>query len=231
MMPGGKHFRLLPEGCSSKEAKVHLQAYLTPNSTLSNQNLKWETTITRNIGVDYSFFKQRLNGSVEIYKNTTKDLLISATIPANSGYSNQMQNIGQTSNKGIEFVINGVAVQKRDFKLSFSFNIAFNQSKIDKLGNTKSWEQSAGWAGSDGPTGDYFIKEGGKVGLMYGYQTDGNGMYSFDDFDYTSTTGAYKLKAGVADNSVLIGAKWFGPGSLKFVNQNPDVRLHRRGKK
>ncbi|MGV8091421.1 MAG: SusC/RagA family TonB-linked outer membrane protein [Mangrovibacterium sp.] len=195
-------------------------AYLTPVSTLSNPNLKWETTITRNFGVDFSLFNQRLSGSVEIYKNTTKDLLISATIPASSGYSNQMQNIGQTSNKGIEIVLNGAVIQKRDFKLSFSFNIAFNKNRIDKLGETKSWEQSSGWAGADGPTGDFLVEEGGKVGLMYGYETDGNGMYAIDDFTYNN--GTYTLKEGIADNSALIGARWFGPGSLKFVNQNPE---------
>ena len=198
-------------------------AYLTPNSTLSNPTLKWETTITRNIGLDFSLFKQRLNGSVEVYQNTTKDLLISATIPASSGYSTQMQNIGQTTNKGLEILLNGLLVQKKDFKMLFSFNIAFNKNRIDKLGSTKSWEQSSGWGGADGPTGDYFIKEGGKVGLMYGFQTDGNGMYSFDDFDYNSSNGTYKLKTGVANNSALINAKWFGPGSLKFINQNPDA--------
>ena len=195
-------------------------AFLKPNGTLSNPELKWETTITRNIGLDFSLFKQRVNGSVEVYKNSTKDLLISATIPASSGYSTQMQNIGKTTNKGIEFVLNGAIVQKEDFSLSFSFNIAFNKNRIDKLGDTKSWEQSSGWAYDGGPDGEYLIKEGGKVGLMYGYETDGNGMYSFDDFNYEN--GTYTLKEGVADNKALLGARWFGPGSLKFVNQNPE---------
>lgn len=195
-------------------------AYLAPNSILSNPELKWETTITRNIGLDYSLFKHRLNGSVEVYKNTTKDLLISATIPASSGYATQMQNIGQTSNKGIELTLNGMLVQKQDFKLSFSFNIAYNKNRIDKLGDTKSWEQNSGWSDAGGPTGDYLINEGGKVGLMYGFETDGNGMYSFDDFNYSN--GIYTLKEGVADNHSIIGAQWFGPGSLKFVNQDPE---------
>lgn len=195
-------------------------AYLSPDARLSNPFLKWETTITRNIGIDFSVLNNRLSGTIELYKNTTKDLLISATIPASSGYSMQWQNIGQTSNRGVEFSLASVLIQQKDFRLSLSGNIAFNVNRIDKLGETKSWEQSSGWADSDGPSGDYLIKEGGKIGLMYGYQTEG--MYSVDDFYYDYGTGTYTLKEGVSDNSGLIGAMYFGPGSLKLVNQNPE---------
>lgn len=196
--------------------------YLNPSGTLANPNMKWETTVTRNIGVDFTLFKHRLSGTVDLYKNSTKDLLISANIPPDNGYSNQMQNIGETSNKGIELSLSGTIIEKRDFRLSASFNIAFNKNKIEKLGSTKSWEQSSGWAGSDGPTGDFYIYEGGKVGLMYGYITDG--MYSVDDFSYDGTqadASKYKLNSGVANNSGLISARYFRPGCLKFVNQNP----------
>ena len=194
-------------------------SYLLPNSVLSNPKLKWETTVTRNLGLDFGLFKQRLSGSVEVYKNTTRDLLISATIPSSTGYSTQWQNIGQTSNKGLEVVLNGVLIEKKDFRLAFSFNIGFNKNRIDKLGETKSWEQSSGWAPSDGPIGDYFIEEGGQIGSMYGYETEG--MYSFDDFNYND--GTYTLKEGISNNSSLIRAKWFWPGTLKLKDQNGDL--------
>ncbi|MGV8096573.1 MAG: SusC/RagA family TonB-linked outer membrane protein [Mangrovibacterium sp.] len=191
--------------------------YLVPGGSLSNPNLKWETTITRNIGFDFGFFKDRLSGSLELYKNTTKDLLISATIPSSSGYTSQMQNIGQTSNKGVELMLNGSIIKTRDFQLSATFNIAFNKNHIDKLGEAKRWEQSSNWGGSDGPTGDYLIEEGGKIGLMYGFVTDG--MYTFEDFDYNN--GVYTLKPGVADNHNITSPRVFMPGALKYVNQNP----------
>ncbi len=194
--------------------------FLVPNNTLSNPFLKWETTVTRNLGVDFSLFKYRLSGSVELYKNTTRDLLIRATIPSNTGYTNQFQNIGQTSNRGLEITLDGVLIEKKDFTLSASFNIGFNINRIDKLGDTKVWEQSSGVGGSTGPFGEYLIKEGGQVGLIYGYQTDGNGMYSFDDFTYENQT--YTLKEGVANNSAIISTRWFRPGALKFVDQNGD---------
>lgn len=194
-------------------------AFLIPESFLSNPDLKWETTVTRNLGLDFSLLNHRLSGSVEFYKNTTKDLLIETTIPASSGYTRQYQNIGQTSNRGIEIALNGTIIQTKDFYLSGSFNIAFNKNKIDKLGEIKMWEQSSGWSNdSDGPSGDYLIKEGGKIGLMYGFVTDG--MYTFDDFDYVD--GQYILKPGVADNSTLLAPHLFRPGALKFVNQNPE---------
>ncbi len=191
--------------------------YINPSNTLSNPELKWETTFTRNIGLDFGFFKQRLNGSVEVYKNTTKDLLISTTIPASSGYSTQWQNIGQTSNKGLEVVLNGVLYEKKDFRLSMAFNIAFNRNKIEKLGLVKQWEQTSGWSQY---AGDYLVKEGEQIGMMYGYVTDG--MYSFDDFNYNATTKIYTIKPGVPNSSGLINSKRFGPGSLKFKDQNGD---------
>ncbi len=197
-------------------------AFLVPNSTLSNRKLKWESTVTRNVGVDFSLLKYRLTGTIEVYKNTTRDLLIMATVPSSTGYTNQFQNIGQTSNRGLELTLDAVMVEKKDFRFSAAFNIGFNRNRIDKLGETKRWEQSA-LGGSDGATGDYLIEEGGKVGLMYGYETDGNGMYSFDDFSYEN--GSYILKEGVADNRTLISAKWFRPGALKFVDQNGDHKV------
>ncbi len=199
--------------------------YINPSSVLSNPILKWETTITRNIGLDFGLFKQRLNGSVEVYKNTTKDLLISTTIPASSGYSTQWQNIGQTSNKGLEVVLNGVICEKKDFRLSMSFNIAFNKNRIDKLGSVKQWEQTSGWSQY---TGDYLVKEGEPIGMMYGYITEG--MYSFDDFDYNATTATYKLKATVSDNSGLIGVNRFWPGALKLKDQNNDFVVNVKDK-
>ncbi len=196
-------------------------AFLEPNNTLSNPKIKWETTQTRNVGLDFGIFKQRLFGSVELYKNSTKDLLIAATIPANSGYSIQWQNIGQTSNKGVELELNGVIVDKNNLRLSASFNIGFNKNRIDKLGETKMWEQISGWnVGGEAATGDYLIKEGGKVGLMYGYETEG--MYTFDDFTYTE--GKYILNDDVSDNSNVVGTGTarFLPGALKLKDQNGD---------
>jgi len=195
--------------------------FLIPESILSNPNLKWEITVTRNAGADFGLFNQRLSGTVEIYKNTTKNLLIRTTIPSNTGYTTQYQNMGQTSNKGIELTLDGVIVDRRKIKLSASFNIGFNRNKIENLGFIDQWETSSGWASADGPAGgDYLVKKGGQVGLMYGYETEG--MYSFDDFTYDYATKAYTIKENVGNDSQLLGPKRFGPGSLKLKDQNGD---------
>ena len=205
--------------------------YLDVNSILSNPELKWETTITRNVGVDFGLFKQRLSGSVEVYKNTTKDLLISATIPASTGYSNQWQNIGQTSNKGLEVVLNAAIIEKKDFRLSASFNIGFNKSHIDKLGETKQWVQTSSWYGTWAGcvTGDYLVREGGQVGEMYGYETDG--MYSFDDFYYDTSNKSYLLKEDVPNDQALLGVNRFWPGALKLKDQNEDLKVDEKNDK
>jgi TonB-linked SusC/RagA family outer membrane protein len=191
------------------------QNQLVPGGTIANPDLKWETTYTRNAGLDFGFFNNRISGSFDAYYNTTKDLLIRANIPTNTGFDYQMQNIGETSNKGVELSLDGYIIQQRDFTLRASFNIAFNINRVEELGDVKMSLQSSGWYGSSsGPTGDYLLKEGEPVGQMWGYVTDG--MYKYSDFTYDSATETYTLKEGVPDNSTLIGASYFGPGTLKF---------------
>lgn len=158
-----------------------------PN-VLYNPNLKWETTTTRNFGIDYGFFKGRLSGSLELYWNTTSDLLMKKQIASASGYSYQYQNFGKTSNKGVEFSLNSVLVDKKNFNLNFNFNIAYNKSKIDELNDGSQYVTSS-WGGSriTKGTGDYFLEEGGQLGDVYGYKSNGyytvatkdaNGVYT-----------------------------------------------------
>ncbi len=199
-------------------------SYLVASSTLYNPNLKWETTFTRNLGLDYGFLNGRISGSLELYWNSTKDLLIQAPLASSSGYSFQYQNIGKTSNKGIEFNIDATLIEKKDFSLSTSFNIGFNKNRVDEFhnGDSNYKTYSSGWNGSAAPTDDYIIRQGEPVGQMYGYVTDG--MYSFDDFTFNTTTKKWVLNTGVADNSALTSAgNYFGPGALKFKDiSGPD---------
>lgn len=194
-----------------------------PGGRLANPNLKWETTISRNLGIDYGFLNNRINGAIDIYHNTTKDLLIDAPIPSSSGFASQMRNIGQTANRGIEFSVNAQLVQKKDWGINLAFNIARNWNKVEKFTNGDSDFKlyTSNWNGSASPVGDFMIKQGQAVGLMYGYVTDG--MYSFDDFNFNAANNKWELKPGVADNSSITGAgSNFGPGALKFKKIGDD---------
>ncbi len=192
---------------------------LEPSSYLPNPDLKWETTYTRNIGLDFGLFKNRLSGTLDLYWNTTKNLLIAAPLAANSGYKYQYQNFGQTSNKGIELSLQGYIVDTKDFSLSATFNIAFNKNKIDKFVNGSSTKKAytSGWNGSAEPLEDFLVEQGGSVGKIYGYVTDG--MYTFDDFTFDTSKNKWILNDGVADNSAITSSgNYFGPGALKFKN-------------
>ena len=104
-----------------------------PNDMRANPDLKWETTISRNLGVDFSFWNGRLFGSVDAYWNTTKDILMRVPTAAATGYTYQMANVGQTSNKGVEFSLGAALVRKQNFNLNFNATYSYNKNKIDKI--------------------------------------------------------------------------------------------------
>ncbi len=190
--------------------------YATANEELANPNLKWETTTTRNIGLDFGFFDERLSGTLEVYKNTSSDLLIERDIVA-PGYESTIENVGATSNKGMELTLNAFLINKRDFSLSANFNISFNRSNVDKLAEGIT-EQSyaSGWAGTDNKGYyDYKVMVGKPVGLMYGWVVDG--YYTTDDFsEYDAANEEYVLKDGVPTTGLLGGRIGVRPGTIKL---------------
>ena len=97
-------------------------------------NIKWETTTTYNVGVDFGFLKDRITGSVDAYLRNTDDLLNEVMIPMGSNFGNKLlTNVGSMQNKGIEFAINVIPVQTEDWHLSIGFNGTFQDTKFTKL--------------------------------------------------------------------------------------------------
>lgn len=198
--------------------------------SLANSRLKWETTISRNIGLDFAFLNSRLTASIDGYWNLTKDLLLMADVPSTSGYTKQLQNAGKVQNRGIELQLAGQIVNKRDFSWSASFNIARNWNKVVDLGidptghPRQSYQVMSGWVNS---MPDFYVQLGKPVGQFYGYVTDG--YYTTDDFSgYDAGSKTFILKQGVADDrGVALGGKAPEPGSLKLKNLAGDsvIRL------
>ena len=186
-------------------------------SALSNDALKWESTQSQNLGLDLGFFDNRIQLTIDAYKNTGKDLLLAVAIPPVSGYSTQLRNVGSTSNQGLEIQLNGDIVRQKDFTWNSSFNISFNKNKVESLGGLTQQTRNAGWQGTDGAD-DYLVKVGQPVGLMYGFVTDG--WYKIEDFDYNATTRVYTLKAGIPTSQNISGT--IRPGSLKIKDLNGD---------
>lgn len=100
-----------------------------------NPNLKWETTATWNIGIDYGFLGNRISGAIDLYHRKTTDLLsLSAEVAAGTSVAERLpQNIGTMTNKGIEFSINARPIVTKDLQWSVNFNLAYNKSEITKL--------------------------------------------------------------------------------------------------
>ncbi len=182
------------------------------SALLPDGGLKWETTTSRNLGLDASLFKDRVGVVIDAYSNTTSNLLVNTTVPSSSGYTSQIQNVGSTSNKGVELQLTSTIMQKGSFNWNASFNISFNQNKIVSLGAQTSFFQNSGWAGSSNPS-DYIVKVGQPVGAMYGFVTDG--FYTTNDFNYNPATRVYTLKAG-EPNDASVTASTPMPGSMKF---------------
>lgn len=195
-------------------------SYWATSKIMANPDLKWETTITRNVGVDFSLLGSKLSGSVEAYLNTTKDLLMLFPVPG-TGYDNQYRNMGKTENKGLEASLNYIILDKKNYGLSVSANIGFNKNRIKSLGVMEDFGANADWASTEVGI-DYWIAKGQPVGQMFGYVSDGR--YEVSDFErYDAASNKWILKEGVTDCSAVIGD--IRPGSMKLKDLTDDGKV------
>lgn len=199
------------------------QSALRTKNTLKNENLTWESTVSTNIGLDLSFLNDRFNVTIDAYNNITNDLILQVPLPSSSGYANQYQNIGSTSNKGLEFSASAVLMEKKDFRLSADFNISFNRNKIRALldGLDEMNTPASPWL--DFGRDDFRAIVGQPVGLMYGFLSDG--YYTFDDFHFDGDQNKWILNDGVVDASHVMSrsGNYFGPGHIKLKKVGGDA--------
>ena len=216
----------IPSGQLLKQYSATVTAWLSQSSNywmagkiMNNPDLTWETTITHNVGLDFGLFQGRVSGSIEVYQNTTKDLLINFPITG-SGYDSQYRNLGSTRNRGAEITLNMPIISKKDVSLNIGGNIAYNQNRVTDLGGLNSITAQSYWASTE-IGDDYIVEVGQPLGNMYGYVSDG--MYSVDDFTWTGSK--WVLNQGVVDNSAVIGANYMIPGAMKLKDLTGDGKV------
>ena len=204
-------------GPSWNEQTANGERYYAAGSAFPNEEIKWETTITRNLAFDIGLFNDRLTITPELYWNTTRDLLYTSYIPTTSGYGQQTRNVGQVTNKGIELTFNYNIIRKKDMTLDANLTMGYNKSKVDKLNgdDNELWSTSNRWKSS---YNDFCLKVGDEVGLIYGFVYDG--IYGFDEFDRT-TGYNYEPKATTVTGLSATGGT--APGRIKFKDlSGPD---------
>lgn len=114
-----------------------------PN-TIGNPDLRWETSTTGNLGLDFEFFNGRVSGSFEVYNTITTDLLAPQPLPTSTGFGGFTTNIGRTRNRGVEFTMNTINVDREKFRWSTEWSFMSNREAILELANGKVDDIAAG---------------------------------------------------------------------------------------
>ncbi|MBF1415251.1 MAG: TonB-dependent receptor, partial [Prevotella histicola] len=154
-------------------------------------SLKWETTTSYNVGLDWGILKQRLSGTIDWYYRKTNDLLNSATVSAGSNFRNQvMSNIGSMYNTGVEASIHWLAINTKDFNWTMDYNFTYNYNKITNL--------------NGGNDADYFVPTGGisaGTGGNIQAQHVGNTVNSFHVFQQVYDKNGKPIEGVVVDRN------------------------------
>ena len=135
-------------------------------SSIVNKDLKWETSTEYNAGVDFGFFGGRINGSIDVYQKTSKDLLYEVALPLESGGGTMVTNIGSVRNTGIEIALTTINVENKDWHWETTFTFAANKNKVREINGTGDKVLSSGIT-----TGSLFI--GSSVNNTYAYEWGG----------------------------------------------------------
>ena len=168
-----------------------------PSLEMANLELGWEKTTQYNVGVDFSLFKSRISGSVDVYTSKTTDLLLKRSIPSVTGYTSTYDNVGETANDGIDITVTTVNVRQKDLTWSTTINAAWQKDHIVSLANGKQNDIPNNW----------FIDQ--PNGVIYGYQS--LGLWQSKD---ASGYGAFNAN----------GHKFY-PGNVRVADLNGDNKI------
>ena len=193
---------------------------LAPSSS-ANPDLKWETTVQYNAGLDFGMFDNRISLMVDYFVKQTYDMLLLTPVPAQTGFGQQWKNIGQVDNKGVEFMLMTYNIDKAGFKWNSTFNISMVENEVIDVGDADFIPVTlpGGWF-----TQVARVIVGEAIGTAYGYVWDG--VYQIDDFTWQNSSDPsiehkdrnYALKP----ESVQFPATAVQPGSFKFKDLDGD---------
>ena len=201
----------------------------------ANPDLKWETTSMLNVGLDFGFMKNRINGTIEVYNKKTKDLIWGYPVPTTQYVYGWMDaNVGEMTNKGIEFTINIDAIRTKDFNWMTTINLSHNKNTVDKMQNdqfhtTNLTQGDPDVAGVSANGWTQRIMEGESIGTFYTYQYAGtvNGRSEYYVLDENGNkTGETTNNPGLKDRAITgcaqpkLTAGWNNSFSYKNWNLN-----------
>ena len=166
----------------------------------ANENLKWETTASYNLGTDLGLYNGRLNFVLDLYYKKTSDLLLDVPMGFSTGVTSQIQNVGNVVNKGIEFAVNGTLLKRRHLNWTASANIAHNHNEITDMGITNNVIQGA--------DNEQILRRGEALGSFYGLKFLGI-VQQGEDVSKLPTVSGSAPKAG----------------DLKFEDHNGDGKV------
>ncbi|MBF0649970.1 TonB-dependent receptor [Dysgonomonas sp. GY75] len=163
-----------------------------------NPDLKWEETSQYNLGFDLNLLNRRLGITADVYYKKTSDLLLDVPVEITTGFSTMLMNVGNVTNKGVEFALTGSIIDQKDLQWNLSANIAKNVNEVTNIGNLDYFL-----------SGNTIIKKGESLGSFYGV--------AFDGIVQTGT-----------DISKVPAPSWktnVEPGDVKYVDQNNDGKV------
>lgn len=168
-----------------------------PSTSLANQALDWEKTTQYNMGIDFTLFKRKLSGVIDLYTSKTKDLLMARNLPTVTGFLTTIENVGETANRGVDLSLITTNIDTKHFNWTTNFTASWQKDRIVTLSNGKQDDINNNW----------FI--GQPIGVIYGFAS--NGMWQYSDT-------ALLRKFALNGNN-------FTAGNVRPIDQNGDNKI------
>ncbi|MGE4586078.1 MAG: TonB-dependent receptor [Mangrovibacterium sp.] len=185
-------------------------------SELPNENLGWEYSETWNFGLDFALLNNRLNGTVEYYKQDTKDILLSVSLPSTSGVNSYMANIGETENKGFELSLDGVILDDLNgWTWEAGINLYINRNEVVALASGQERDESNWW----------FV--GHPIDVIFDYQKIGlwqEGDAYLQDYEPGGNAGMIKVKYTGDYNDDGSPVREIGTDDRQVMSLEPDFQ-------